>query len=216
MPDEFISSNAHPLTIDGARYVRQLRQLANFGHQIESAEQAARKLTDRVESAASGLRWELSELKTLSGSQAEHVRVTLRAIENLLVAIAEKNLANSISRSVVENVYAEVTPLLESAIEESAARAAKAVDESTARTEETLTQIAHSIADSVGGKAPLPPPVDSNAPWFRKIRQQTARALAKTQRLCIVVAPPLVALAALSILVASFFYVGHFFIPSLR
>jgi hypothetical protein len=158
MDDDFVSSNAGALTMEAARYNLQLRGLAAFSTQLENAEQAARQITDRLESAVSDLRRALSEQRTLTGTSADHVQVTLRAIESLLAAIAEKNLSRSISSRVVENVYAELTPLFKSATEEIATKAANEVSGSTAQAAHLLVKAAQSIAEAVGGKPPLPPP----------------------------------------------------------
>lgn len=216
MDDDFVSSNAGALTMEAARYNLQLRRLAAFSTQLENAEQAARQITDRLESAVSDLRRALSELRTLTGTSADHVQVTLRAIESLLAAIAEKNLSKSISRSVVENVYAELTPLFVSAAEEIAAKAATEVGDSTAQAVHLLVKAAQAIAEAVGGKPPLPLPPDRDAPIFNRIRRRAVRGFARTHRFCITASPLLGTLAALSVLAASVFYVGHFFIPSLR
>jgi hypothetical protein len=217
MDDDFVSSNAGALTMEAARYHLQLRRLAAFSTQLESAEQAARQITDRLESAVSDLRRALSELRTLTGTSADHVQVTLRAIESLLAAIAEKNLSKSISKSVVENVYAELTPLFASAAEEIAAKAATEVGDSTAQAVHLLVKATRAIAEAVGGKPPLPLPPDRDAPIFNKIHRRAIRGFARTHRFCITAAPLLGTLAALTVLAASVFYVGqHFFIPALR
>ncbi len=216
MSDDFVSINSDALTLEAARYNLQTKRLLSFAKQLEKNEEAARKLTDRVESSTSDLRLALSELRALTGTSGEHVQVTLRAIESLLAAIAEKNLSKSISRSVVEDVYAELTPLLEEAIKESAASVKRDVSESTAHTVEQLTLLTRSIADAVAGKAPLPPTPDAAAPILNKIRQRAVRDLTRFQRFCITAAPPLVTLASLSVLVASLFYVAHFFVPALK
>jgi hypothetical protein len=216
MDADFVSSNAGALTMEAARYNLQLRRLAAFATQLENSEQAARQITDRLESAASDLRRALVELRTLAGTSADHVQITLRAIESLLAAIAEKNLSRSISSSVVENVYAEVTPLFKSAAEEIATKATNEVGSATAQAAHLVVNAAQSIAEAVGGKPPLPPSPDPDASMLHKFHWRAARALERTHRFCITASPLLVTLAAISVLFASAFYVAHFFITAAR
>jgi hypothetical protein len=205
MNDELVPDTARPLTLEAARYALQLRQLARFGKHLESSEAAVRQLADRLEALAAELRRHATKLETLNETAAEHSKVTIRAIESLLVAIAEKNLSSSISRSVVENVYAQVTPLLEEHINAIGLDAAKTIDQSK-------TEMSRALADAVRGKAPVPPPPPSNAPLSQKILLWTVRATARAQRFCITVAPPLGCLAALT----AIFYYGRLLFLSVR
>jgi hypothetical protein len=212
MDDDFVSSNAGALTMEAARYNLQLRRLAAFSTQLENAEQAARQITDRLESAVSDLRRALSEQRTLTGASVDHVQITLSAIESLLAAISEENLSRSISSRVVDNVYIELTPQLK----EIATKASSEIGDSTAQAAHLLAKAAQSIAESVCGKPPLPPPPDPDASNFNKIRRRAIRGVARTHRFCVTASPLLGTLAALSVLVASVFYVGHFFMPAVR
>jgi hypothetical protein len=212
MDDDFVSSNAGALTMEAARYNLQLRGLAAFSTQLENAEQAARQITDRLESAVSDLRHALSELRTLTGASVDHVQTTLRAIESLLAAIAEENLSRSISSRVANDVYIQVTPQLKEIV----TKASSEIGDSTARAAHLLATAAQSIAEAVGGKPPLPPPPDPDARIFNKIRRRAIRGVARTHRFCVTASPLLGTLAALSVLVASVFYVGHFFITAVK
>jgi hypothetical protein len=212
MDDDFVSSNAGALTMEAARYNLQLRGLAAFSTQLENAEQAARQITDRLESAVSDLRRALSELRTLTGASVDHVQITLRAIESLLAAIAEENLSRSISSRVANDVYIQVTPQLKEIV----TKASSEIGDSTAQAAHLLAKAAQSIAEAVGGKPPLPPPPDPDAPIFNKIRRRAIRGGARTHRFCVTASPLLGTLAALSVLVASVFYVGHFFITAVQ
>jgi hypothetical protein len=135
-------------------------------------------------------------------------------------SIVVKALAASISKAVILNIYAELTPQLKEDLKEesernSAASSALAKELMSAATG-TIRDNAAVIADAVAGKPPLPPPPDPDAPIFTKIHRRATRGFARTHRFCITASPLLGTLAALSVLVASVFYVGHFFIPAVR
>jgi hypothetical protein len=209
--EDFVSRNTPPLTMEAARYDLQLRLLRGFRTHLETGEQAMRQGSERMEAAASDLRRVLSGLQTIAGTSAEHVQITLRAVESLLAAIAEQNPAASISQAVIDNVYIELTPLLTSAVEGSAAKLTTEFGEANTRAAAQLLQIVQSVADAAAGKAPLPSPPETGASFLNKISRRLFRGLARVHRFCITVAPVLVTAAALlDVVVASSVFINQF------
>jgi hypothetical protein len=205
MTDELVSDHTKPLTLEAARYALQLRQLTRFGKHLETGEAAIRRMVGRFEAVAAEMRRHATKLEALNQTSAERSEATLRANESLLVAIAEENMSKSISQSVVLNVYAELTPLLEEHVNAIAREAAKTINQST-------TEMSGALADAVRGKAPVPAPPHADAPFSQRILQWIIRATARTQRFCITLAPPLGCLAALT----AISYYGHLLFLSVR
>jgi hypothetical protein len=111
-------------------------------------------------------------------------------------SIVEKALADSISKAVILNIYAELTPQLKEDLKEESERNAAA---SSALAKELMSAATGSIrdnavviADAVAGKPPLPPMPPEDAQFMEKAKMNAIRYLAEAKRFMVSATHPLV------------------------
>ncbi|WP_152602784.1 hypothetical protein [Caballeronia sordidicola] len=111
-------------------------------------------------------------------------------------SIAEKALAASISKAVILNIYAELTPLLKEDLKEERERNAAAssalAKEMTSSATGIIRDNAAVIADAVAGKPPLPPLPPEDARLLEKATGHAIRCLAEAKRFMVSATHPLV------------------------
>ena len=128
---------------------------------------------------------------------AEEISVLLKSASSLMHSLAEKDLADSISKAVSLNVYVEVTPLLKEEIEKAMIKLIGAVD--------LLTKdMGQTIADAIAGKPPLPTVPPDDAPFVAKTRGHMKRFVAKAKRFMVSVAHVVVLVTCFVVLVTCF------------
>jgi len=220
MSEPFLKANNRPITLEAAKLHAVLVEVDRFVADVHSLRNAIRGDVDRQEAAIAAQRALLGEMREHNAETGEQYAVLLQSARSVMHTMGEEALADSISKKIVLNIYAELTPQLKEDLKEesernSAASSALAKELMSAATG-IIRDNAAVIADAVAGKPPLPPPPDPDAPIFTKIHRKATRGFARTHRFCITASPLLGTLAALSVLVACVFYVGHFFIPAVR
>jgi hypothetical protein len=216
MSGSLVSVLDETISLEGVKLHLLLKETDRVVIEIKDIHNAIRNDADRHDAAVAEMRRLVSELRSLNAEIRQQYTELLRSANALLHSIAEKNLADSISKAVVDNVYIEVTPLLTSAIAEIAAKVALNLGEASNQSATQLLQIVQSVADAVAGKAPLPPPPDAGASRLSKFSRRLRRGLIRMQRFCITAAPILGTVAAALVVVASAFLITHFTVHGLK
>lgn len=176
-----------PLSLEAVKLHLLLQEVDRVVIEIKDIHNAIRNDADLHDAAVAEMRRLVSEMKALNADAREQNAIVLRSANSVLHSIAEKNLADSISKAVSLNVYAEVMPHF---TEEIDVAMKKPIAEIGAVTKE----FGATIADAVAGRPPLPQMPPEDAPYVEKATRRAIRCIARVQRAFISAIPTAVLL----------------------
>ena len=202
------SAHDQPLSLEGAKLHLVLEEVDRVVIVVQDLHNAVRGDIDRIETAITEIRSAIREMRQLSTETGEQYSVLLQSARSLMHSIAEKALADSISKAVVVNVYAELTPLLKEEIEEITGSAASVLKEVVSEVAQVRNDFATAIADAIAGKPPLPPVPPEDAPFAVRAKGRLVRCRAKAKRFLVSVTHAVVLVTCLVVL--------HSLAPSLK
>jgi|SRR5471030_777235 len=196
MSEPFLKANDRPITLEAAKLHAVLVEVDRFVADVHSLRNAIRGDVDRQEAATAAQRTLLGEMREHNAETGKQYAVLLQSARSVMHTMAEEALADSISKKIVLNIYAELTPQLKEDLKEESDRNSAAssslAKELMSATTGAIRDNAEVIADAVAGKPPLPPVPPEDARFMEKANGHAIRCLAKAKRFMVSATHPLV------------------------
>ncbi|NPT54202.1 hypothetical protein [Paraburkholderia elongata] len=182
MTGTLTSAHDQPLSLEGAKLYLVLEEVDRVVIAIQNLHNAIRGDIDRQEAILTEQRAMLREMRKMNAETAQQFSDLLQSARSVMHSIAEKGLADSISKAVILNIYAELTPRLKEESEQNLAAASAVATGLMSVVTDIHKDTAKMIADAIAGKPPLPAPPPNDAPFTERAKGRVIRSLAKAKR----------------------------------